>query len=137
VNSLLDSKIYIARLFIVTLMLFLAGCGFGARDSFNAATTNVSMIIYFTPEATYEEIIKFEEEVLLVPRPDGSFDLASGIYARSACQSPPGYAIAMCLEISDKEYRVPIRQAAEEWDIVQKVLEDVVPMQVTEADILD
>jgi hypothetical protein len=140
VNTFLESKRYILFLFVATLMLVVTGCSFAPRESFNAETSRVDMIIYFVPTVTDEQVREFSWEVLSVPtgRTPTEHTLPEGVSGISSCQGPEKYW-AYCVEFSspfDTESRIRLRQEAESWAIVQKVLENVVPMQVTKADIL-
>ncbi len=127
--------------FPVLIVFFVAGCGVGPRESFNAETSTVDMVIYFVPDATSEQVGKFDWEVLSVPtgRTPTEHTLASGVGGMASCPGPERYR-AICVWFSrpyDIESRTRIRTEAESWAIVQKVLENVVPMQVTETDLLN
>lgn len=126
------------RMLYRSLLLLVAGGGLaagcwtrGPRDQWDERT-RTDMVIYFRPGTPDGDILRFWDEVLNISAvaSPGS----NTIRGANACIGP-ATVDAICVSIGPGAPRRDLRARAEAWPSVLKVLEDVVPTDVTRADL--
>ncbi len=121
---------------LLLLSLLLVGC---ARQVYEESATRVDMIVYFHPNTAVEEEQQVWTEALNVAHPKSGYDFAPGIVGVYRCQSPPDKG-AICVDFApnaSQEEVDNIRRKVAEWPQVRTVLFDVIPLQVTETDLIE
>jgi hypothetical protein len=118
----------------LTFICLCVGCSLATPRDVWDTHTKTSMIIYFRPGTSGEEMGAFDDSVLMVPSRTSGYDFAGGIIGTMACSGPRGVD-AICVDFARGASRDEIRTRAQNWPTVLRVLEDVAPADVKPEDI--